>query len=282
MRTRTSLLHRRAIQAITSAATVMLTAGISYADPFFFSTGIPDGSMATASRPATAGKFEIESADDFALTSPTALTSATFVGLLTGGATVGEIRVEFYRVFPKDSDVGRTSGPPKFSTPQVPTRVNSPSDVEFVDRDTADGNLTFATTALGTFSSNNSVQPGGIHPVPGDSTGGDGSITGEEVQFNITFTVPIDLPADHYFSSLKSRSSNRAGISSGCLPPGRSGRREPLSLRALRTCRAGREPISRSRLVACWQDIVGGSPGPTFNAVFSLTGRPSPSPPLSH
>jgi|KBSSwiStaDraftv2_1062776.scaffolds.fasta_scaffold07184_2 hypothetical protein len=200
MRTRTSLFHRRAIQAIASAATFMVTVGISYAGPFFFSTGNPDGLIATASRPDSAGKFEIESADDFVLTSATTLTSATFVGLLAGGATVGEIRVEIYRVFPKDSDVGRTSGPPTFSTAQVPTRVNSPSDVEFVDRDTADGNLTFSTSVLsGSFTANNSIQPGGIHPLPGQFTGGNGPITGEEVQFNVKFTVPIDLPADHYF-----------------------------------------------------------------------------------
>ena len=200
MRTRTSLFHRRAIQAIASAATFMVTVGISYAGPFFFSTGNPDGLIATASRPDSAGKFEIESADDFVLTSATTLTSATFVGLLAGGATVGEIRVEIYRVFPKDSDVGRTSGPPTFSTAQAPTRVNSPSDVEFVDRDTADGNLTFSTSVLsGSFTANNSIQPGGIHPLPGQFTGGNGPITGEEVQFNVKFTVPIDLPADHYF-----------------------------------------------------------------------------------
>ena len=56
---------------------------------------------------------------------------------------VTQVRVEIYRVFPKDSDVGRTSGPPIFSTAQVPTRVNSPSDVEFFDRESMDGNLTF-------------------------------------------------------------------------------------------------------------------------------------------
>src|SRR4029079_6334229 len=120
MRTRTSLFHRRAIQAIASAATFMVTVGISYAGTLFFRQGNPDGLIATASRPDLAGKFEIESADDFVLTSATTLTSATFVGLLAGGATVGEIRVEIYRVFPKDSDVGRTSGPPTFSTAQVP------------------------------------------------------------------------------------------------------------------------------------------------------------------
>ena len=101
MRTRTSLFRRRAIQAITSIATFTLTAGISCADPFFFSTGNPDGLIATASRPASAGKFEIESADDFVLTSPTTLTSATFVGLLTGGATMGEMRMDSAASFPR-------------------------------------------------------------------------------------------------------------------------------------------------------------------------------------
>ncbi len=104
------------------------------AGPFSFSTGNPDGLMATASRPGTAGKFEIEAADDFVLTRPS-ITSATFTGLLTGNATVGQVRVEIYRVFPADSNAGRTDGPPTFGTPQVPTRVNSPSDVAFADRD---------------------------------------------------------------------------------------------------------------------------------------------------
>src|SRR5215471_18070271 len=94
------------------------------ADPFFFSTGNPDGKMATATRPESAGKFEIETGDDFVLTSETRINSASFVGLLAGGTDIGEVRVEIYRVFPNDSDVGRTSGSPLFSTPEVPTRVN--------------------------------------------------------------------------------------------------------------------------------------------------------------
>jgi hypothetical protein len=80
---------------------------------FFFSTGDPDGKIATASRPNAAGKFEIEAADDFVLTSKTRITGATFTGLLTNvtsTAGIGEVRVEIYRVFPADSNVGRTSG----------------------------------------------------------------------------------------------------------------------------------------------------------------------------
>jgi hypothetical protein len=180
-----------------------LLASPAVADITFFSTGNPDGLMAAASRPSSAGKIEIETGDDFVLNSETSITGASFAGLLSGGATlsdIGQVRVEIYRVFPNDSSVGRTSGPPTFATPEVPTRVNSPGDVELSDRDSAAGNLTFtpAITSI-SFSANNSVQPGGIHAKPGQTTGGNGAVTGEEVQFNVLFTTPFDLPADHYF-----------------------------------------------------------------------------------
>ena len=153
---------RTGIAALAFAAVMMPLPAA--ADAFFFSTGNPDGRIATAARPESAGKFEIESADDFGLTAQTSITGATFTGLLTGGSTIGQVVVEIYRVFPNDSDVGRTSGPPVFSTTQVPTRVNSPSDVALDSRDSSSGSLSFQTQALGTFTANNSVQPGGIHP----------------------------------------------------------------------------------------------------------------------
>ena len=174
MRTRTNPVHHRLTLLIGSAAAAMLIAGPACADPFSFSTGNPDGKIATASRPDAGGLFEIESADDFVLTAHTSLTSATFTGLVTSATgttpTIGEVRVEIYQVFPKSSDVGRTSGPPTFSTSQVPTRVNSPSDVALDDRDSTSGGLTFMTTGMGTFTASNSVQPGGIHPTPGQTT----------------------------------------------------------------------------------------------------------------
>jgi hypothetical protein len=71
------------------------------ATPFFFSTGTPDGKIATATRPGSGGAFEIESADDFAMTAPTTLNSATFTGLIPTGSTVQRVVVEIYRVFPK-------------------------------------------------------------------------------------------------------------------------------------------------------------------------------------
>src|SRR3954453_7284763 len=143
------------------------------AQTFTYNNDFPNDLIGMASRPESLGKIEIESADDFFTnSSPTRITSGTFTGLIPSGATIGEVRVEIYRVFPNDSNVGRTSGPPTFSTPQVPTRVNSPSDVALADRDTASGNLTSVAASLGSFTANNSVLPGGIHPFPNQTTGG--------------------------------------------------------------------------------------------------------------
>jgi hypothetical protein len=79
------LIAQTALAAIPIGLLVALPAS---ADPFFFSTGNPDGKMATASRPDTAvapaPSNEIESADDFALTSATRITSATFTGTAAG------------------------------------------------------------------------------------------------------------------------------------------------------------------------------------------------------
>jgi hypothetical protein len=146
---------------------------------------------------------ETEAADDFIANSSLVINHATFIGLVPSGVNlstdIAQLRVEIYRTFPKDSDIGRTSGAPIFSTNQVPTRVNSPSDVEFLDRDSLTSNLKFKATILNSsFTASNSVDLG-IHPKPNQFTGGDGAVTGQEVLFDITFTTPIELPADHYF-----------------------------------------------------------------------------------
>ena len=253
------------------------------ADPFFFSTGNPDGRMATASRPETPGKFEIETADDFGLTAQTSITSATFTGLLTGGsttATIGQVVVEIYQVFPNGSDVGRTSGAPLFSTPQVPTRVNSPSDVALVSRDTSSGSLSFQTQALGNnFTANNSVQPGGIHPLPGQTTGGNGSVTGLEVQFSVNFTTPFDLAAGQYFfvPQVQVTGGEFLWLSAArpIVPPGTP---FPAGFTDLQSWT--RDQMLDPDWLRVGADIVGPTPatGPTFNADFSLTGVAVPGP----
>jgi uncharacterized protein YukJ len=243
---------------------------------FFFSTGSPDGLLGAASRPSSTGKFEIETADDFVLTSPTTISSATFTGLITGGSTpidVGSVTVEIYRVFPQDSNVGRTSGPPTFSTLQVPTRVNSPSDVDLVSRSSASG-LTLTTSVLSaTFSTGNSIQPAGINASPNQRTGGNGPITGEEVQFNVNFTSPFDLPAGHYFFVPQVEIDNPSGNFdwlSAPKPIVAPGTPFPSGFADLQAWT--RDHNLDPDWLRVGTDIVGGSPAPTFNMTFSLTG----------
>lgn len=168
----------------------------AFAGPITFSTGNPTNSIGMASRPGVGGKIEIEAADDFPIGGTGAqINSATFTGVIvsTGGGTptLGEVDVEIYRIFPLDSNTIRT--------PNVPTRANSPSDVEFDSRDTAAGNLTYTTTVLAaSFSALNSVL-NGINPSPNQTTLGEGPITGSELQFNLSFTTPFTLAPGHYF-----------------------------------------------------------------------------------
>jgi hypothetical protein len=188
------------------AALAGLTATQGFAAPFSFSTGPATDQIAVASRPAPAGSFEIETGDDFILNQEGRITGATFTGLLTGSsslANINSVDVEIYRVFPNDSDVSRTGGPgstPPFTTPNVPTRVNSPADNALTERSSGAGDLSFSGTELTpSFTALNSVQPGGIHPKPGQTTGGNGAVTGEEVEISVNFTTPFDLPPGHYF-----------------------------------------------------------------------------------
>src|SRR5215467_5419271 len=124
------------------AATLASVPGLASATPFFFTTGNPNGLMGSASRPGTsASNFEIESADDFVLTQATSINHVSFFGILVNGG-VSDLNLagtvlEMYRVFPLDSDTNRT--------PNVPTRMNSPSDVEFVGRDTSQFTITDTT-----------------------------------------------------------------------------------------------------------------------------------------
>jgi len=244
----------------------------------------PSNLMAVATRPDTA-PFEIEAGDDFFLGSETRITGASFDGLLVPGPsgampTISQLLVEIYRVFPADSNVARTSGPPTFSTPQVPTRVNSPSDVAFDTRDSAGGGLSFMSTVLSaTFTANNSVKPGGIHPMPGQTTGGNGQVIGQEVQINVTFLVPFDLPGDHYFfvpQVLLSNGGDFFWLSASRPISGPGTTPFPAGVTDLQawTRDAGLDPD----WLRVGTDIVGGATPPTFNTAFALEGTVVPEP----
>ena len=258
----------KAFVSFSTAILALAIAPLTMAAPFFFSTGNPDGLVATAARPDTAA-FEIESADDFILANTTAIGSATFTGLLTGGATIGDVErvlVEIYRVFPLDSDVGRTSGSPTFSTPNVPTRVNSPSDVALDDRDSTGGTLAFTGAVISpTFTANNSVLPGGIHPTPNQLTNGNGPVTGSEVEFDVTFATPFLLAAGHYFfvPQVQTSTGDFLWLSAPkpIVPPGTPFMPDLQSWT--------RDFNIDPDWLRVGTDIVGAGP---FNATFSLTG----------
>jgi hypothetical protein len=186
---------------IATASAAALSIGLlanmpAAAEPFSFSTGNPDGKLGALSRRPSPGKIETETADDFVLTVPTVISRATIHGLIPSGAPVSsitEVEIEIYRVFPKDSNTLRAI--------TVPTRANSPSDVEIdaAPRDSNNTTLGFgATLESESFTVANTVV-NGIHPSPIQFTGGEGARTGEEVEIDITFTPPIFLPADRYF-----------------------------------------------------------------------------------
>ena len=240
---------------------------------FFFNTGAPDGLIGTASRPAAAsnGNVEFESADDFVLTSETQIDQVTFTGLVPSRLAlpsgISDINIEIYRVFPKDSVVTRTSGPPTFSTSQVPTRVNSPSDVEFASEDnqTATTNvLNPSFTVMQSIDNPANIKLGG---------GGSGPVTGQEVQFTVTLSSSFILPADHYFFVPQVLLSSGDFLWLSAPKPITGAGTTPFTP-DLQSWMRDDPPLAPDWL-RIGQDIIGNNtaPFPTFNASFSLTGE---------
>src|SRR5690349_2310220 len=142
---------------------LLLTASLAFPAAVIFDNDHPNNNIGVATG---VSNIEHETGDDFLLGGQTSIISATFTGLFLAGQSVptaSDVAVEIYRVFPLDSDTGRT--------PNVPTRANSPSDVAFTSRDSGAGELLFGTSVLNAnFTANNSVVVG-IHPSPTQTTG---------------------------------------------------------------------------------------------------------------
>ena len=240
----------------------LLVATSLWSADFSFTTGNPDGLMGAASRRASPGKLETETADDFTLDQTTVIRRATIVGLVPSGMKpqdIKEVEVEVYHVFPLDSAI-----PP---SGKVPSRANSPSDVEIgtATRAGNSGTLTFSTNLLSNFGVGNTVVNN--LKVATAPPGGEGSTAGEEVEITITFTNPIILPAGHYFfrPEVLLTSGDFLYLSAPKVIPA------PKDLQAW---------IRNSNLSPDWlrigTDIVGGSPAPNFNMTFSLAGETVP------
>jgi hypothetical protein len=194
--TNTTPTSRQVSRFFSGAVTLLLLVSQASADTFFFSTGNPDGKIATLSRPPSPGKQQTETADDFFITNSIVITQATFAGLVPSGtalSAISQVEVEVYHVFPLDTAFPLSTN--------VPTRTNSPSDFEIdsATRDSANGSLTFSATILNsTFTASNSVV-NGINKQPGQRTNGEGPVTGEEISVTVRFNPPISLSAGHYF-----------------------------------------------------------------------------------
>ena len=245
------------------------------AGSFSFSTGSPDGKLGALARPAGSQGPETETADDFVLTQATVVSGATIHGLIPTGSPVSSItrvEVEVYHVFPNDSDVSRTSGAPTFSTVNVPTRVNSPSDVE-IDAATRDSNgssLRFIASQISDFEVQNTVIDG-INKVPQQLTHGEGAARGEQVEIDITFKEPLFLPAGHYFFRPEVEVSSGNFLFLSAPRPITSGTPFPAGTTDLQAW------IRNANLKPDWLriggDIVGAG---TFNMTFSLAGNTVP------
>jgi hypothetical protein len=233
---------------------------------FVFSTGSTDGKLAALSQPASATRLETETADDFILTETTSIKAATITGLIPTGvplSSITNVEIEVYRLFPNDS------APPSGN---VPTRMNSPADVEIdsATRDGSLGTLHFRAAAISSITAQNSVVAG-INKKPANVTHGEGPVTGQEVTIAIAFDPPIVLPSDHYF--FRPEVSVVAG--------------DFLYLSAPRPIVSGtpflgdlQAWIRNSALKPDWlrigTDIIDGDPAPTFNMTFSLAGDTIP------
>jgi hypothetical protein len=252
--------------------TVIFLSGIASAQDskFTVSTGIPDGKLGALSRRPSIGKLETETADDFGLNQTTVIRGATITGLISPAtplANIVNVEVEIYHVFPEDS------ANPDPMAGNVPSRTNSPSDVEIdsATRDASKGTLRFSARLLNANSSVAKSVLNGINKKPNSTTHGDGPATGEEVEIAITFTNPILLPAGHYFfrpEVLVTGGGDFLFLSA------------PKPIVTPGTAIAGdlQAWIRNSNLSPDWlrigTDIINDTvPPPTFNMTFSLTGN---------
>ena len=143
------------------------------------------------------------------------------------------------------------------------------------------GQLTFTTLVLApTFTVLNSVQPGGIHPSPLQTTGGNGPLTGQEVQITLTFLTPFNLTDSHLFFVPQVALTNGAQFYwlSASRPITGAGGTTPFPVGVTDLQAWTRDDALDPDWLRVGMDIVGGTTPPTFNTAFSLDGTAIPEP----
>jgi hypothetical protein len=261
--TKTITRVQKVLACATMMASILLIAQLATAETFSFTPGDPDGKVGASSRPASPGKIETETADDFVLQQTTIINKATIKGLLptdTDLTKIKDVELEVYHVFPFDSA--------PFSH-KVPSRTNSPSDVEIgtATRDANAGTLKFSRTVENaSFSVDHTV----VNNLSVNA--GEPGMIGEEVEITVTFTSPIILPAGTYFFrpevSVNDANANFLLLSAPkpIVPPGNAFQGDRQAW------------IRNSNLAPDWlrigTDII--VDGDTFNMAFALNGETVP------
>ena len=245
---------------------VTLFVSSALAETVLYNNDIPDGLLATLSRPAGlpgSGISERETADDFKLSSHSLITGGSFTGLVPAGTNITKVDVEIYGVQTIE-----------ISPRNVPTRINSPTNEAIAVQD-----VTFHT-----HTQNNSVSvPNSVVNIinPGASsaatiTGGEGVQSGEEVRFEFTLATPFDLQAGHYFFVPQVQLDNGNFLWLSAAKPASAFGSTPFVGDLQSWIR--NDPGIAPDWERVGTDVIGGAPPQTYNAAFRLVGAPVPEP----
>ena len=219
-----------------------------------------------------------ETADDFTVTGDGfTVTNVSFLGLFSeADATIDEIDLAFYEVFPGFSDLTRTP---------VTVRTNGPEDVEFTALNTADNQITFTTTDLGQFTVDQTIVGGSGANTPGLGSGVlvDEPYTGYLKQIDVQLTTPLTLaPQPTFLVAAVAPSSGDYFAVAGDRPPNSP---DPLPAGVVdRQAWFRTNPPFDNALDPDWvrvSDVVNqenGTTAPAFNTAFAITGEPVPEP----
>ncbi len=218
-----------------------------------------------------------ETADDFTVTGDGfRVTNVSFLGLFSDeNATIDEIDLAFYQVFPGASDLNR---------PPTTVRTNGPEDVEFAAFGSADNQITFNTTNLGEFTVDQTIIGGSGANSPGLGSGElGGPVTGYLRQIDVQLVTPLSLaPQSVFLVAAVDPSAGDYFWVAGDRPPA-SPNPLPTGVLDRQAWFRTNEPFDNA-LEPDWvraSDVINQQNGtltPGFNTAFMISGEPIPEP----
>ena len=165
---------------------------------YSFSTGDPDGKMATASSPGQRGSSRSRRPTiSFSRQRPRSPARPSPASS-PGTRSVSNVPVEIYRVFPTIRTRAAPAGRQRSRLPRRrPARIRH--RMSHLAADAATGGLQVRDNRHGILHRAQLGAAGWHQSQTGQFTGGNGPVTGEENDFSMSFTNDLLLPANHYF-----------------------------------------------------------------------------------